>query len=1071
MKRVLSIVLTLCMMLSLFTTFVFALESDVAFVTVAGGRIDIYSDRVVTHEDVVYHNGSIVITGYIDEYFLINDPGTYDITFYDFKVDADWNFFGIQLNEDVIANMTFCGVNEITSNLAAFFVGVDAKAVVDIADNSSLKLGLDEAGNAIQDEGVFEMKDGSALPEPDENDTCIMLTNGVAASVQLTYEYVDDDKCNVKHGEAIAVTSHICDYSEKGDKHDYICVNCKHVFEAETHILSYDITDSNCVPYCVYCSYEGEKQQHKFTEFMSYDDEHCIKVCEMCGYGDEENGLVKHDLKKSTVAKTEFESEYEIYECKNCSFGKTNYSKKDSIYFELMSYDSLDWENSAVIVFKNGEPFTLARNFHGHAVENYAIPYDKDASYSFVWLGRNLFDDMFGLKIYYPDKKEPVFTADDMSEYVDFEVLYESGVADYTKFFNVMDSMPESFEYYTKASVAKLEKEIKKIEYLLPKKDQKKVDDLADSIKTAIEGLVETEVPTSFGLINLTGNIYITDGSEGEEQAGYYLYSTDEFYEYDGDYTIFCASGYSNSSVEVSNAKTNITTVGLYIEGVEGNFCIYNDSDVELTALGTNVFFSQMGSTYAGIEVEKSSKLTITDKTGSIIAIGDEECAGIGSYWYSDNYDEDYYNIDAGEITVNGGVVFAVSTYDGAGIGGAYESGFEKITINGGRVYAECLNEDGAGIGGGDDGEGGDIIINGGDITALSLDDDGAGIGAGNGGYVDSITINGGNILVGTDDAARIGGGESSTSYGGKITINGGIIRTHVEDSSTYYIGNDGSNERGEDEDNFVQINDGNILGDGYIVPAPADKDGNLVVRKDIVVSPKFADKEVTIELSNGKKMKVVAFNRDITVYIPEETTVVNEKYLVTGYDFEDVEQGRWYHDTVYYAAQNGLMTGISETEFAPNVKLNRATFVTILAKVEGVYDSLSTNVKTGFSDVPKGKWYAGTVKWAAEVGVTDGVGGGKFAPLTEITREQMCTMFGRYLKYAEIKLDTTVNKKESFKDDKDISSWAKEHVYNCQMAGIVNGMGNGKFEPKGTATRAQAASIFAKFHASYLAD
>ena len=109
-------------------------------------------------------------------------------------------------------------------------------------------------------------------------------------------------------------------------------------------------------------------------------------------------------------------------------------------------------------------------------------------------------------------------------------------------------------------------------------------------------------------------------------------------------------------------------------------------------------------------------------------------------------------------------------------------------------------------------------------------------------------------------------------------------------------------------------------------------------------------------------------------------------------------------------------------------------------------------------------------MKWAAKVGVTDGMGDGTFAPMKEITREQMCTMFGRYVEYRKITLNTKVNKKESFKDDKDISSWAKAHVYDCQMSGLVNGMGDGTFAPEGTANRAQAAKIFTVFHQNYLA-
>jgi len=45
-----------------------------------------------------------------------------------------------------------------------------------------------------------------------------------------------------------------------------------------------------------------------------------------------------------------------------------------------------------------------------------------------------------------------------------------------------------------------------------------------------------------------------------------------------------------------------------------------------------------------------------------------------------------------------------------------------------------------------------------------------------------------------------------------------------------------------------------------------------------------------------------------------------------------------------------------------------------------------------------------------------------------------------------------------AFNDAQDVASYAKEAVTVMSQAGIINGVGNDKFDPKGTATRAQAA-------------
>ena len=70
----------------------------------------------------------------------------------------------------------------------------------------------------------------------------------------------------------------------------------------------------------------------------------------------------------------------------------------------------------------------------------------------------------------------------------------------------------------------------------------------------------------------------------------------------------------------------------------------------------------------------------------------------------------------------------------------------------------------------------------------------------------------------------------------------------YVYDSSSYFIGNDGENVKGEGEDNFVQINGGNIISDGKITPAPKNKDGKALERYSFEVKEELADKLARID-------------------------------------------------------------------------------------------------------------------------------------------------------------------------------------------------------------------------------
>ncbi len=198
----------------------------------------------------------------------------------------------------------------------------------------------------------------------------------------------------------------------------------------------------------------------------------------------------------------------------------------------------------------------------------------------------------------------------------------------------------------------------------------------------------------------------------------------------------------------------------------------------------------------------------------------------------------------------------------------------------------------------------------------------------------------------------------------------------------------------------------------------------------------------------------------------PEPTPEVEIKD--TSKIFKDIKKKGWYKEYVDYSVAYGIFTGTSKTEFSPSMNITRAQFVQVLANLVGV-DTSNRNVKTSFKDVPAKKWYTSAVKWASENKVVNGMGDGKFEPNANVTREQMCVMLVNFAKFKDITLKKVENK-ENFADNAKISKWAKTAVYTCQQADIVNGKGAGKFDPKGTGTRAEASVMFTKFHKDYLA-
>lgn len=174
---------------------------------------------------------------------------------------------------------------------------------------------------------------------------------------------------------------------------------------------------------------------------------------------------------------------------------------------------------------------------------------------------------------------------------------------------------------------------------------------------------------------------------------------------------------------------------------------------------------------------------------------------------------------------------------------------------------------------------------------------------------------------------------------------------------------------------------------------------------------------------------------------------------------FTDVNEGDWFYDVVLYAYDNGLMTGVSATEFAPNQTTTRGMIVSMLARLEGV-----TNAEdAGFADVAENDWYATAVNWAASVGVVNGYEDNTFRPNAPITREQMAAILYNYADYKGYDVSARADLSD-YADAASISSWAEDVLAWANAEGLINGMTATTIDPQGATTRAQTAAMFERF-------
>ena len=181
-----------------------------------------------------------------------------------------------------------------------------------------------------------------------------------------------------------------------------------------------------------------------------------------------------------------------------------------------------------------------------------------------------------------------------------------------------------------------------------------------------------------------------------------------------------------------------------------------------------------------------------------------------------------------------------------------------------------------------------------------------------------------------------------------------------------------------------------------------------------------------------------------------------------TGCRFVDVQPGQWFYEAVDHMAAEGHINGISATHFGPGLNMNRASFVTLLGRLEGVAEA---QVQTLFADVPADSFYSGYVAWAVEKGITNGISANLFGPAEPINRAQMVTFLYRYVQSEG--MDVTVENADAvlaqYPDADTLPEWAKAPFAWAIDRGIVNGMG-GRLNPDGTANRAQVAVMLYRF-------
>jgi len=315
--------------------------------------------------------------------------------------------------------------------------------------------------------------------------------------------------------------------------------------------------------------------------------------------------------------------------------------------------------------------------------------------------------------------------------------------------------------------------------------------------------------------------------------------------------------------------------------------------------------------------------------------------------------------------------------------------------------------------------------------------------------------------------------------------------------------------------------------GYSYTITATAGA-GGVISPAGILSVPRGTNQTFTFQPHQGFMISRVLVD-GVSVGTPSSFTLSNVaanatirvEFTLTSSPFSDVQSGDWFYDPIVYAFREGLMNGVSATEFAPIANTTRGMFVTILGRMAGVepgnwsHDGIVqgslVNVRTGpgashsvvtqlpqgtrvsiigsngdwyrirlqgqnvyinrplvaaqrgtFSDVAPGAFYALYVEWANAEGIVTGFDG-QFHPGQNLNRQEMATMLYRYIQAMDINLQE--QNRPAFEDMNSVAQWARPAVTALQRAGILSGTGEGLFNPTDLSNRASVAAMIANFH------
>ena len=250
----------------------------------------------------------------------------------------------------------------------------------------------------------------------------------------------------------------------------------------------------------------------------------------------------------------------------------------------------------------------------------------------------------------------------------------------------------------------------------------------------------------------------------------------------------------------------------------------------------------------------------------------------------------------------------------------------------------------------------------------------------------------------------------------------------------------------------------GGIFNPAYNIMVERTMNGSITVspssaaKGSTVTIMVYPDRGYELEMlmvmdKKGSELDLRKWGGEYSFIMPAGDVTVRARFVEEAptQSFADVSTDAYYYEAVKWAAKNGITGGVGNGLFAPDAPCTRAQIVTFLWRAAG---SPEPKNASSFSDVPASAYYARSVAWAVENGITTGTGNGRFSPDATCTRAQSVTFLYRAL---SARAEGTAEFRDVPKNAyyADAAAWAAAN-------GITTGIGGGLFGPDNDCTRAQ---------------